>query len=195
MIVCLHANSSETFANAISPQAQGGKIAVTVTESSYQMSLLLHSIVYGTTHPAFNSLTVNDYIDLLGLYDKYAIVPVLRKMLVHNINNRSSDLARPLTNTATSRSDIESYLHLAHVCQSNKLWAAALQFANRWQELVRPWNCTASTLDPEIFDILLALEGVKGPGEGYAALKVVYSDDKPVAVGRIKGNVLFSVSL
>lgn len=156
------------------------------------MSLLLHTLVFGTSHPALAYLTVMDYLLLLSLYDKYAIVPFLQKILMHTISQRSSDLARPLAAHNPSRHDITAYLSLAHACKSSKLWAAGLQYANRWQEIMRPWNFSNEDLDEEVFDILLALEAVKGPGEGYAALKVVYTDGK-VGVARNKEGVVFNV--
>ncbi|RSH76738.1 uncharacterized protein EHS24_005315 [Apiotrichum porosum] len=182
-----HANSSSgTFAQAVVTRdaaTTAGPI-VAVADTSLAISLLLGSLIHGaliSTHDTHRLLSVPDYLTLLAMYDKYAVKPHIRAMLVHAIDSRAFELAANLNTpaSATSRQTAVTILQLAHAARSARLWEAALAHAPSWA--TDPWVMGETERDRwgvDLFDVLLALEVLrKGTGERLGNIRVRYSAD------------------
>lgn len=156
---------------------------ITVTEPPGEMAMLLLALVHGAVgapRAQRHAPTVTEYLTLLRLFAKYGVRAFISSMLVHVISERAFELAAPLANPRTARTEIAAYLRLAGACRSPRMWECALRYAKTWQYFVAPWRMgedEVAAVGEDAFAVLLALEALKNAcGEsGYTELRVTYN--------------------
>lgn len=170
-----------------------GTPIITVSEPPGEMALLLLALVHGAVgapRASAHAPCVPEYLTLLSLYEKYAVRPFFRHMLVHRIVERGLELATPLSNPRTAAPEIAPYLRLAAACRSARMWEHALRHARSWRHAVNPWRMDEEGVDAlgeDAFGVLLALEALKGSaGEGgYSELRVTYAAGEYASGGEV----------
>lgn len=147
------------------------------------MALLLLALVHGAVGAPRSQRpppTIAEYLALNRLYAKYAVRPFLLAMLRHRVAERGIELAAPLANPRSARSEITGFLRLAAAFRSSRLWDCALKYARTWQFFVSPWRMDEgdiAAVGEDAYAVLLALEALRNvAGESaWADLRVVYS--------------------